>query len=60
MKLGIKMFFSITIFFSAAFLGCGAILISYFYDTAIEKEIESTAQRYQYNKFVIQASLITR
>ncbi len=60
MKLGIKMFFGIMIFFSAAFLGCGATLISYFYDTAIEKEVESTAQLYQYNKFVIQAALITR
>lgn len=60
MKLGIKMFFCITVFFSAAFLVCGAALISYFYETAVEKEIESTAQRYQHNKFVIQAALITR
>ncbi|MDE7310420.1 MAG: HAMP domain-containing histidine kinase [Eubacterium sp.] len=60
MKLGIKMFFCITIFFSAAFLCCGATLISYFYKIAIEKEVENTAQLYQYNKFVIQAALITR
>lgn len=60
MKLGMKMFFCITIFFSAAFLSCGAILISVFYETAIEKEIESTSQQYQYNKFVVQAALITR
>lgn len=60
MKLGVKMFFCITVFFSAAFLVCGATLISYFYETAIEKEVESTAQQYQYNKFVIQAALITR
>ncbi len=60
MKLGVKMFFCITIFFSAAFLSCGAMLISIFYETAIEKEIESTSQQFQYNKFVIQAALITR
>lgn len=60
MKLGVKMFFYITIFFSAAFLSCGAALISYFYDTAIEKEIDSTGQLYQYNKYVMQAALITR
>lgn len=60
MKLGVKMFFCITIFFSAAFLSCGVALISYFYETAVQKEIESTSQQYQYNKFVIQAALITR
>ena len=60
MKLGVKMFFYVTIFFSAAFLSCGTALISYFYDTTIEKEIKSTGQLYQYNKFVMQAALITQ
>ncbi len=60
MKLGVKMFFGITIFLSIAFLGCGFVLISCFYETVIEKEVESTAQQYQYNKFVVQAALITR
>ncbi|MDE7131155.1 MAG: HAMP domain-containing protein, partial [Lachnospiraceae bacterium] len=60
MKLGTKMFFCITIFFSAAFLFGGYILISYFYDITMEREIEAAVEQYQYNKFVVQANLITR
>ena len=54
------MFFCITIFFSAAFLFGGYILISYFYDITMEREIEAAVEQYQYNKFVVQANLITR
>lgn len=54
------MFFCITIFFSTAFLFGGYILISYFYDITMEREIEAAVEQYQYNKFVVQANLITR
>lgn len=54
------MFFCITIFFSAAFLFGGYMLISYFYDITMEREIEAAVEQYQYNKFVVQANLITR
>lgn len=54
------MFFCITIFFSAAFLIGGYLLITYFYDITMEREIEAAVEQYQYNKFVVQANLITR
>lgn len=54
------MFFCITIFFSVAFLFGGYMLISYFYDITMEREIEAAVEQYQYNKFVVQANLITR
>ena len=60
MKLGTKMFFCITIFFSAAFLIGGYLLITFFYDITMEREIEAAVEQYQYNKFVVQANLITR
>lgn len=60
MKLGAKIFFYITIFFSVAFLSAGYILISYFYEITMNREIETTVEQYQYNKFVVQANLITR
>ena len=60
MKLGAKIFFYITIFFSVAFLAGGYVLLSYFYEITMEREIESAVEQYQYNKFVIQAHLITK
>lgn len=60
MKLGVKIIFSITIFFSVIFLFGGYILISCFYEITMEKEMETAAGQYQYNKFVVQANLITR
>ncbi|MDE6845135.1 MAG: HAMP domain-containing histidine kinase [Lachnospiraceae bacterium] len=60
MKLGAKIFLYITIFFSVAFLAGGYVLISYFYEITMEREIESAVEQYQYNKFVIQAHLITK
>lgn len=60
MKLGAKIFFYITIFFGMAFLAGGYVLLSYFYETTMEREIESAVEQYQYNKFVIQAHLITK
>lgn len=60
MKLGAKMFFCITIFFSVAFLFGGYLLISYFYDITMEREIEMAVEQYQYHKFVVQANLIMR
>ena len=48
MKLGAKMFFCITIFFSVAFLFGGYLLISYFYDITIDREIEMAVEQYQY------------
>lgn len=60
MKLGTKIFFYITIFFSMAFLAAGYILISYFYETTMNREMEAAVEQYQYNKFVVQANLITK
>lgn len=60
MKLGTKIFFYITVFFSAAFLVGGYVLISYFYEITMDREITSAVERYQYNKFVVEANLITR
>ncbi len=60
MRLGTKIFFSITVFFSVAFLLGGYVLLSYFYEVTMEREISSAVEGYQYNKFVMQANLITR
>lgn len=60
MKLGAKIFCCVTIFFSAAFLFGGYVLISYFYEVAMEREVEAAVEQYQYNKFVVEANLITR
>jgi len=60
MKLGAKIVVSITVFFSVIFLFGGYLLISYFYDITMEREIENAAKQYQYNKFVVQANLIIR
>lgn len=60
MKLGAKIIFSIMIFFSIIFLLGGYILISYFYEITMEREVESAIEQYQYNKFVVQANLITK
>lgn len=60
MKLGAKIFFYITIFFSVTFLFAGYILISYFYEITMNREMETAVEQYQYNKFVVQANLITR
>ncbi|MDE6608711.1 MAG: HAMP domain-containing histidine kinase, partial [Lachnospiraceae bacterium] len=60
MKLGAKIIVSIMIFFSVIFLFGGYILISYFYEITMEGKIENAAKQYQYNKFVIQANLISR
>lgn len=60
MKLGTRIIVSIMTFFSAIFLFGGYILISYFYEITMEGEIENAAKQYQYNKFVIQANLISR
>lgn len=60
MKLGTKIFFCVTIFFSITFLFCGYSLISYFYKISMEREVDSAIEQYQYNKFVMQANLITK
>jgi signal transduction histidine kinase len=60
MKLGTKIFFCVTIFFSITFLFCGYSLISYFYKISMEREVDSAIEQYQYNKFVMQATLITK
>lgn len=60
MKLGTKVFFFITTFFCVIFLFTGYTLISFFYETAMERERESAIEQYQYNKFVMQSTLITR
>lgn len=60
MKLGTKIIFFVTMFFSIIFLLGGYSLISYYGKTSMEREVEAAAEQYQYNKFVIQSALITR
>lgn len=60
MKLGTKIIFFVTIFFSVIFLLGGDSLISYYYKTSMEREVEVAVEQYQYNKFVIQSTLITK
>lgn len=60
MRLGTKIFFYVTVFFSVAFLVGGYVLLSFFYESMMGREIASAVERYQYNKFVVQANLITR
>lgn len=60
MKLGTKIFFFVIMFFSVIFLFSGYTLISFFNETAMEREVEAAIEKYQYNKFVIQSTLITR
>ncbi len=60
MRLGAKIILSITIFFSLFFLLGGYALISCFYEISMDREVETAARLYQYNKFVVQANLITR
>ena len=60
MKLGTKIIFFVTMFFSIIFLLGGYSLISYYDKTSMEREVEAAVEQYQYNKFVIQSALITR
>lgn len=60
MKLGTKIVLYGTVFFSVAFLLGGYTLISYFNQIVMEREIEGAVECYQYNKFVVQANLITK
>ncbi len=60
MKLSTKISLMIVIFFSVVFLVSGYTLISYYYETAMEREIEAATEQYQYNKFVVQSALITQ
>lgn len=59
MKIGIKMFFCITIFICVMFLTGGYTLLTIFFDIVIERETSLVLQQYQNNKFVLQAVLIT-
>lgn len=59
MKLGIKIFCCVTVFFHALFLLGGYALLSFFYGNLMEREVENAAAQYQYRKFVVQAALIT-
>lgn len=60
MKLSTKITFFVTIFFSVIFLLGGYTLISYYYETSMEREVETAVEQYQYNKFMVQSTLITR
>lgn len=60
MKLGIKLFFCITIFFSITFLVGGYSLITYFYENTMQREVENATEQYQSNKFVVQSALLTK
>ncbi len=60
MKLSTKITFFVTIFFSVIFLLGGYTLISSYYEISMKREVETATQQYQYNKFVLQSTLITR
>ena len=60
MKLGIKFFCSIMLSFSVIFLAGGYILLSFFLENAMEREVQAALEQYQYNKFVLQSELITK
>lgn len=60
MKLSTKITFFVTVFLSVIFLLGGYTLISYYYETSMEREVEAAVEQYQYNKFVVQSTLITR
>lgn len=60
MRLGVKIFFCVTIFFSLIFLFGGYQLLSGFYETELEREVKNAAEQYQYNKFVLQAMLLNK
>lgn len=60
MKLGIKFFCSIMLSFSVVFLAGGYILLSFFFENAMEREVQAALEQYQYNKFVLQSELITK
>lgn len=60
MKLSTKITFFVMIFFSMIFLLGGYTLISYYYETSMEREVDAAVEQYQYNKFVVQSTLITR
>ncbi len=60
MKLGTKIFFYVIVCFSVIFLAGGYSLLSSFYVSAINREIDMASEQYQYNKFVMQAALITK
>lgn len=60
MKLGTKIIFFVTMFFSIIFLLGGYSLISYYDKISMEREVEAAVEQYQYNKFVIQSALITK
>ncbi len=58
MKLGTKIIFFVTMFFSIIFLLGGYSLISYYNKISIEREVEAAVEQYQYNKFVMQSTLV--
>ena len=60
MKLGIKIFCCIMVFFSIVYLAGGYFLLSFFYEKTMDREIEAAMEQYQYNKFVVQSVLLTR
>lgn len=59
MKLGIKIFCSIMIPFSVIVLAGGYVLLSFFFETTMNREIQAACEQYQYNKFVIQSEMLT-
>ena len=58
MKLGTKIIFFVTMFFSIIFLLGGYSLISYYNKISIEREVEAAVEQYQYNKFVMHSTLV--
>ena len=60
MKLGIKIFCCIMLFFSVVYLVGGYLLLSFFYEKTMDREIKAAMEQYQYNKFVVQSVLLTK
>ena len=59
MRLFAKFFLCATIVISSALLVSGYLLITYSYESAINRETDRATTQYQYDKFTVQASLIS-
>ena len=59
MRLVAKFFLCATLVISIALLLSGYLLIAYAHESAIQRETERALNQYQYDKFTVQANLIT-
>lgn len=59
MKLDVKIFLGTMAAFSIIILIGGYVLLSFFYDTTMNRENQAAWEEYQYNKFVVQSKMLT-